>query len=1120
MLEVKNLTKIYTPKKGIPVKALDNVSLTFEETGMVFVLGKSGSGKSTFLNMVGGLDTLSNGDVIIKGKSSADFSQSDFDSYRNTFIGFIFQEYNILNEFSVGKNIGLALELQGKRADKAAVDGILEQVDLAGYANRKPNELSGGQKQRVAIARALVKNPEIIMADEPTGALDSNTGKQVFETLQKLSKTKLVIIVSHDRDYAEFYGDRVIEFADGKVISDVKKYTAQSQVVGNGLSVVDGSILHVRKGHKFSETEKAEVIRFLENASGDMIVSKDEKANTDFRRLARIDAQGNKESFESTSEKNQKLKQYDPTQLTLIRSRLPVKDSLKIAGSSLKVKPIRLFLTVLLSAIAFGMFGIADTAAAYDKYTTMYNSMQESEINYAALTKSDSYRGDMNMTEADALALKTRFPQYQFDAVRSVDSMPGISLTYGENLYGYRNDPNSVGLFYTHGSWRGVGFSGILEIDEDAAGGTYRGFSVTGAFPKTYDEIMISRHVYEAFRDLGYLDAKTAKYDMDLEKHKKEINSESDLIGRSIVLGSKEVKIVGIIDTDFPNRYDNLKISAQNENLGIGSWLTQQEMRSVFEYSYHGAMYVKSGFYDNNTVGSKYHEFTGWEGSGQFFLVDESIHGGYMQYNMQFAASSSQIGKNGLTAYFADGRTTHTLAENEVLLSLSALVEIFGWDAVQKWETEFFANPLAAAEIEKMLLEAYDEDVFVEYISQYLLQTMGTRGSDGNFVPQFASLAEVIAYMESEQTYTDIWDNDLGHYVQVSAPTGSVEEYILRWEAEWGNGNINHHARVYATLEDAYLGTLNRLQGSASYYTPCGMHYQDAYNSVVPQFFMDKFFPSSKMFSMQGTFYSRYVPNIIVDSGSEHTGSSSDAVVTKGDGSFPYKIVGIAVDSAYNEFNTGCNIVFDDEWYERFASIETANIVTMIAVLSSQKSEQMELIRYSYEEYVYETMESGQKKTVRYRLQNSVSAILDGEINYMIEMFAQVFLYIGIGFAVFAAFLLMNFIIVSISYKKREIGVLRAIGARSRDVFMIFFLESLIIALISFVVGAVGCGVAVFVINGALRAEFGLLLTLLNFGIRQIALILGVSVGIAAVASFLPVYNTARKKPIEAIRTA
>ncbi|MBO4726537.1 MAG: ATP-binding cassette domain-containing protein, partial [Clostridia bacterium] len=152
MLEIKNLTKIYQSKKMEPVRALDNISLSFSDTGMVFLLGKSGSGKSTLLNVLGGLDKFNSGEIIIDGKSSKTFKEKDFDSYRNTYLGFIFQEYNILSEFTVEKNIEFALELQGKKADKAAVNALLEQVDLIGYGKRRPNELSGGQKQRIAIA--------------------------------------------------------------------------------------------------------------------------------------------------------------------------------------------------------------------------------------------------------------------------------------------------------------------------------------------------------------------------------------------------------------------------------------------------------------------------------------------------------------------------------------------------------------------------------------------------------------------------------------------------------------------------------------------------------------------------------------------------------------------------------------------------------------------------------------------------------------------------------------------------------------------------------------------------------------------------------------------------------
>lgn len=222
MLVVENLTKIYRPKKGKPVTAINNVSLQLPQKGMVFLLGKSGSGKSTLLNLLGGLDSYTSGDILIKGKSTKDFKSSDFDSYRNTYIGFIFQEYNVLEEYTVSKNIALALELQHKKADPDEIKSIMSNVDLeTELFDRRIDELSGGQKQRVAIARAIVKNPDIIMADEPTGSLDSLTGKQVFETLKKLSQDRLVIVVSHDRESAELYGDRIIELADGKIVNDM-----------------------------------------------------------------------------------------------------------------------------------------------------------------------------------------------------------------------------------------------------------------------------------------------------------------------------------------------------------------------------------------------------------------------------------------------------------------------------------------------------------------------------------------------------------------------------------------------------------------------------------------------------------------------------------------------------------------------------------------------------------------------------------------------------------------------------------------------------------------------------------------------------------------------------------
>ena len=268
MIQLKNLSRTYKPKKGEPVRALDNVSLSIGETGMVFVLGKSGSGKSTLLNIIGGLDKYDEGDLIIQGKSTQSFKQSDFDSYRNTMIGFIFQEYNVLDEFTVAQNIGLALELQGRKATNEAISEILLAVDLEGYAKRKPNELSGGQKQRVAIARALVKDPKVIMADEPTGALDSETGKQVLETLKRLSHERLVIVVSHDRDFAETYGDRIIEFKDGRIIRDVTRSNEITEDYKQGIELHDDEVM-VSKGYQLTEEDVRVINEYLLKLSND-----------------------------------------------------------------------------------------------------------------------------------------------------------------------------------------------------------------------------------------------------------------------------------------------------------------------------------------------------------------------------------------------------------------------------------------------------------------------------------------------------------------------------------------------------------------------------------------------------------------------------------------------------------------------------------------------------------------------------------------------------------------------------------------------------------------------------------------------------------------------------------
>ena len=223
MLTIKNINKTYTSKKGKKCHAVKDISINFGENGLVFICGKSGSGKSTLLNLISGLDFPDSGEILIANKSSVNFNQNDFDTYRNTYVGFIFQDFSIIDEMTVRENIELSLKLQNQICTNEDISKALKSVDLEGYGDRKSFELSGGQKQRVAIARSLIKNPKIIFADEPTGSLDTVTGTQMFELFKNLSASCLVIVVSHDMESAIKYGDRIIELSDGKIISDKTK---------------------------------------------------------------------------------------------------------------------------------------------------------------------------------------------------------------------------------------------------------------------------------------------------------------------------------------------------------------------------------------------------------------------------------------------------------------------------------------------------------------------------------------------------------------------------------------------------------------------------------------------------------------------------------------------------------------------------------------------------------------------------------------------------------------------------------------------------------------------------------------------------------------------------------
>ena len=229
MLQLIDISKQYKTGELVQV-ALNGVSFSLRDNEFVSVLGPSGSGKTTLLNVIGGLDRYDSGDLVIGGVSTKQYNNKDWDTYRNHAIGFVFQNYNLISHQNILSNVELALTIGGMsvRERKKKARQALEAVGLGDQIHKKPNQLSGGQMQRVAIARALVNDPDILLADEPTGALDSETSLQIMELLKKVAADRLVVMVTHNAELAEQYSTRIIRLKDGQIVADSHPFDPES----------------------------------------------------------------------------------------------------------------------------------------------------------------------------------------------------------------------------------------------------------------------------------------------------------------------------------------------------------------------------------------------------------------------------------------------------------------------------------------------------------------------------------------------------------------------------------------------------------------------------------------------------------------------------------------------------------------------------------------------------------------------------------------------------------------------------------------------------------------------------------------------------------------------------
>ena len=692
MIELRNISKIYKTGASKTVKALDDVSLILPEKGMVFILGKSGCGKSTMLNILGGLDRPTSGEIVIRGRSGKNFKASDFDSYRNTFVGFIFQEYNVLPEFTVKQNVLLASELQNNRAGVSSLDEVMETVELKGLEARKPNTLSGGQKQRVAIARALIKNPEIILADEPTGALDSVTGQAVLETLRRLSENKLVVVVSHDREFAENYADRIIELHDGKIVAD-RTRSESTVALPEKVTVLEDGI-HLR-----------------EKADEELLAKLNELLGEKKTVTITLESDGciHKNGFAETDLEAIEKKTYTPEESRFIRSKFPLKYAIRMGASGMKCKPFRLIMTILLTTCALTAFGFFLSLMTYNSTRVLSNTLRASD--YAAL----SFAQYKYTTKTMGIFSYTETEQAPCAIAEAKEALNGCAdallpiYTYVDNTYGdaaiqISNLPQPGACYYPDS------FYGLTPASEE----DLRPFGCTlasGRMPARANEVLVSELCADAFVAGGYLSDRTAE---TIKLRKTE-----DLIGRTLTVYGLKLTVCGIFKCPMPpEKYDKLRgiksiyelsgtdfsealeLSSELAALYASSPSTLLVVSDKFAETYGNDIILHNGFSGNFTMRS------GNDGqAGGDDYTDFSFYSNYLPFD---AAKSAYI-------IFTD-ENKKTLNKGELLISPSDLYAMCQSVAYYKnYET-------AEKEIEDL---AYDESELYYGTRETMLSEIG-----------------------------------------------------------------------------------------------------------------------------------------------------------------------------------------------------------------------------------------------------------------------------------------------------------------------------------------------------------------------------------------------------------
>ncbi len=972
MLELINLKKTYVTKSGQTI-ALNGVNIKFADKGLVFITGKSGCGKTTLLNMIGGLDNFDSGDIIVDGKKFSEFTPSDYDSYRNTLVGFVFQEYNLLSEYTIEKNVDIANELQGKKTDSGELKKMLEVVEMSRFANRTPNQLSGGQKQRVAIARALIKSPKIVLADEPTGALDSNTGIQVMELLKKLSKDKLIIVVSHEMEFAEKYADRIIRIVDGQVVEDI---TLEEIELKESVYDTDSEMV-VKSGSDLTADDTKKLVQAIKEKKK---INVTEKISVRQRR---------KTGKISQSE------EYQPVEF--IKSKMKLKSVMGFGTKSITVKPFRLIITILLSMIAFAVFGLFDSVASYNGQRALNDMLRNS--GYSAVSVSSVYNdshydnAEFKMTQAQINNLKEE-TGYNFRGVYEILDTEEFSVSKERtniNRQVMLKDLNFsvtgiLGKEYYIRSVSGIIEFSANEIKDNIIAPKEYGYKIVyGKYPELsqetneIQEIGISSFLAESI--MYWTKTKKVK-----EFGGKIVEETEDLIGAELktVNSSKTYAISAIIDCgSVPTKFDKLKTIS---NSSIPAAL-MYDFTTYINSSGHLLLFAPSGYI--NTARKESNRKTAYVGN--YTKVTYSTIMGDREHfaSKHFYNSNEFDGKD--TILFNDLSQDKEIGVNPMLNSREVLIN---------------ANNI------KLMFEQ--------------------------------ELSMAINYAQGQQMLKEI--NRLSEII-ASRKTLPLDRRVA--------------------VKD-FLNVIEQIQNMINV-------------SVA------------------------YEKQIVVKTSSENKAYPDQQ----------FEIVGLYYDVDTDELQGENNLTYNpfvmsEEGLEIMNINKAQGIYSRaIAGLTSNYFGAKTLSKMLIKNVDEGTSISWYK--------NQLFNIIEGNSQF-IGQIARLFLYIAIVVVGFSIFMLFNYISTSIMLKRQTIGILRALGTRSKSIFEMFLIESIFITIISGVLACVSSGIAcIFVNNYILQTiEAGIRFAL--FGARQIFIIMLASVITGVLAALLPIIRITKEKPVALIR--